>query len=208
MTTCFLGFGCFGCSPAGVGGLQLDDVDFSVFVGSREDTTLWSLWLHVAAQVVQRQELGINLAGVRKHWIWKRRDVCVSLRGGSARLFWGPKWEIQLFVTPPPQGGSEQKVSYRTAPPASGRYSMTCSGRLESAGCLLWPSRSSWTTASLLTSLHSPAAGTPIVSAPARPSPAGWGWACSGWHHLVSNKLGKFLFSFDVGKPSQGFLSR
>lgn len=69
MTACIPGFSCFGCSPAGVRGLELDDVDFPLFVGHRQDATLRCLRLLVAAQVVQGQELGIYLAGVRKHWI-------------------------------------------------------------------------------------------------------------------------------------------
>lgn len=113
MTTCSLSFGCFACSPAWVRCLKLNDVDFLVFVGSRQDATLWFLWLNVAAQVVQRQELGINLAGVRKHWIWKWRDVCVTLQGGhSLRLFWSSKGEIQVFVTTGTSERSELKVSY------------------------------------------------------------------------------------------------
>lgn len=70
---CFLGFG---CSPARIGGMQLNDVDLSIFVGPRQNTSLWWLWLNIAAKVVERQELGVNLAGVRKHWVWERKDIC------------------------------------------------------------------------------------------------------------------------------------
>lgn len=94
MTACFLGLG---HSPAGVGSLELDDVDLSIFVRSRQDATLWSLWLHVAAQVVQWQEAGINLAGVRKHCIWKCRSVFLTFWRASPRLFWSPKGDTQLL---------------------------------------------------------------------------------------------------------------
>lgn len=62
-------------------------------------------------------------------------------------------------------GRSQHTVSYRTAPLASGSNSMSCSQRLQHGRCLLWPSCSSWRTVSLHSSLHSPAAGIPIVSA-------------------------------------------
>lgn len=94
MTIHILGFGLFGCSPAGVGCLEVNDVDFLDVVTSRQDTSLWCLWLHVPTQVVQRQELGINLAGVENRWICNWRDVCVSGQGC---------WD--LFAISPPQRG-------------------------------------------------------------------------------------------------------
>lgn len=94
MATCILGFS---CSPAGVWGLELNDVDFSVSVGHRHNAALWCLWFLIAAQVVQRQELGINLAGVRKHWIWKWGYVRVT-DGGDLWGYSDPQREKCSFL--------------------------------------------------------------------------------------------------------------
>ena len=154
MTTCFLGSG---RSPAGVGGLQLNDVDLLVFVGSRQHTTLWCLWLHVAAQVVQRQELGINLASVRKQWIWKRKS-CLRYWLG---VLWGyndPPKEKYGFLLPHTTGRSE---------PGSATEQQPCFWEI-SVLCLGDFSRVDVWTVSMLTSPHSPAALVTIVLATTR----------------------------------------
>lgn len=115
MMACFLGFG---CSPARVGGLQLNDVDLSIFVGPRQNTALWWLCLNIAAKVVERQELGINLAGVRKHWIWERKGICYFLYFGS--YFDLPEEKCSFLVILPPQGGHCIPGKKKNSSPAAG----------------------------------------------------------------------------------------
>lgn len=46
-------------------------MDLSIPIGPGQDAALGGLRLHVAAQVVERQELGVDPAGVGEDGIWK-----------------------------------------------------------------------------------------------------------------------------------------
>lgn len=131
------------------------------------------------------------------------RCLCYCLEGfGEAILI--PQRRNTAFCYPSTTGRSKHKVSYRTAPPASRRNSMSCSQRRQYGGCLLWPSCSSWRTVSLLTSLNIPAAGILIVSA--LPGPVSV--LDVVWRALVGTTClltGIFLFWFYVGKLSEVF---
>lgn len=66
-----------------------------------------------------------------------------------------------------PHGGLRQRVSYKNAPPASGRNSTSYT--LQRGRCLLWPICSRWRTVLPLTSLNITAAGVLTVSASTGP---------------------------------------
>lgn len=53
--------------PAGVWGLQLDDVYLLIDIWTKKHTAYGCLRLDITTQVVQRQELVVNFAGVRKY---------------------------------------------------------------------------------------------------------------------------------------------
>lgn len=67
-----IAFSCFDTSPltpspAGVWGLQLDNVYLLSDIWTREDTSYGCLRLDITPQVVQRQELVVEFTGVRKY---------------------------------------------------------------------------------------------------------------------------------------------
>lgn len=77
-------------------------MDLSIPVGPGQDAALGGLRLHVAAQVVERQELGVDPAGVGEDGIWKWRQHARVFAFLSQRVFPGSRHEVSRRKRHPP----------------------------------------------------------------------------------------------------------